>query len=150
MLRETTGDILDADCEALVNPVNTVGIMGTGLALQFKQKYPDMFIEYRTACRRGDLRPGETMVHFITRRENSQKIISFATKRDWRKPSQIEWIDTRLVSLRNTIDTLMIRSLAIPALGCGLGGLQWGAVRSLIVSRLGDLTADVLLYSPYS
>lgn len=147
MIRETTGDILTADVEALVNPVNTVGVMGAGLALQFKRKWPPMFWEYKAACRRGGLRIGSVIAHPTG--ANPQYIVSFPTKQHWRDPSRLEWIDQGLIGLRETVEALGMRSIAIPPLGCGLGGLDWTDVRGLIEDRLGGLDdVDVVLYVP--
>lgn len=152
MIRETTGDILTADVEALVNPVNTVGVMGAGLALQFKRKYPDMFVEYVAACRHSELKVGKLAVHFLKRArgvDGPRMVISFPTKRHWQQPSKLEWIDQGLTRLRASIEALMIRSIAIPQLGCGLGGLDLADVRKLIEDRLGGLDdVDVVLYVP--
>jgi O-acetyl-ADP-ribose deacetylase (regulator of RNase III) len=146
VIRETAGDILEADVEALVNPVNTVGVMGAGLALQFRRKYPDMFRQYIEVCRRGKMGIGQVMFYYNG--TNPRYIILFPTKRDWRDKSELEWIDQGLVGLREMIETLQIRSTAIPPLGCGLGGLAWADVRGLIVERLGGLDVDVALYGP--
>jgi O-acetyl-ADP-ribose deacetylase (regulator of RNase III) len=149
VIRETTGDILTADVEALVNPVNTVGVMGAGLALQFKRKYPAMFREYEQACRWGEVEIGHVMTYHNAGRWPNY-VINFPTKRHWSQPSKLEWIDSGLVSLRDVIGGLRIRSIAIPPLGCGLGGLAWPDVRGLIVERLGglDVDVDVVLYVP--
>lgn len=152
MIRETTGDILDADVEALVNPVNTAGVMGAGLALQFKLAYPDMYTEYQLACRQRALNVGYIKVHHLKRdlgRDTQPRmVISFPTKRHWQKPSRLVWIDEGLIRLRATIEALMIRSIAIPPLGCGLGGLDWTNVRKLIEDRLSELDVDIVLYVP--
>lgn len=146
MIRETSGDILTADVEALVNPVNTVGVMGAGLALQFKRKYPDMFNGYVAACRRGDVRVGEVMFHYNG--NNPRYIFNFPTKQRWQKPSRLEWIDSGLADMSKTMLYLKIESIAIPPLGCGLGGLNWGDVRQLINGHLGGFDVDVVLYAP--
>jgi O-acetyl-ADP-ribose deacetylase (regulator of RNase III) len=151
VIRETTGDILEADVEALVNPVNTVGVMGAGLALRFKHKYPEMYQEYRVACRQKALDVGYIKVHQLKRLPGvtqPRMVISFPTKRHWQKPSRLEWVDQGLVRLRGTVEALQIRSIAIPPLGCGLGGLNWADVRGLIGERLGDLDVDMVLYGP--
>jgi O-acetyl-ADP-ribose deacetylase (regulator of RNase III) len=144
VISEVCGDILDADTEAIVNPVNTVGVMGTGLALQFKRKYPKMFREYLSACRRGELKVGRVLVHSV--RGYPRLVVNFPTKRDWRDPSQLEWIEWGLADLQALIGELTIRSIAIPPLGCGHGGLGWSDVRKLIEQRLGDMDVDVVLY----
>jgi O-acetyl-ADP-ribose deacetylase (regulator of RNase III) len=145
MIRETTGDILLTDAEALVNPVNTVGVMGAGLAAQVKHTFPVIFREYKDACQRGGLRIGFVIAHPTG--THPRYIISFPTKQHWRDPSKLEWIDRGLMSLRQTVEELNIRSVAIPPLGCGLGGLAWPDVRELIDKRLGELVdVDVVLY----
>jgi O-acetyl-ADP-ribose deacetylase (regulator of RNase III) len=146
MILETTGDILTADVEALVNPVNTVGVMGAGLACQVKHTFPDVFRAYAAACQRDELRTGIVIAHPTG--TNPRYVVSFPTKQHWRDPSKLEWIEQGLIGLRETIDDLGIRSIAIPPLGCGLGGLDWPDVRGLIVERLGDLDVDVVLYGP--
>jgi O-acetyl-ADP-ribose deacetylase (regulator of RNase III) len=99
MIRETTGDILDADVEALVNPVNTVGVMGAGLALQFKRKYPDMLHQYVGTCRANEMCVGRVVVHYPGLGHRPWHIVLFPTKQDWRNPSQLEWIDAGLADL---------------------------------------------------
>jgi len=147
MVRETCGNILAADVDALVCPVNTVGVMGAGLAKQFRLAYPAMFDEYVAACREHRLGIGHVIARLVGARPRF--VVSFPTKRDWRQPSTLGWIDQGLLSLRETIDALEIRSIAVPALGCGLGGLRWPDVRGLIQKRLGDFSdVDVVLYAP--
>ena len=144
----TDGDILTADVEALVNPVNTVGVMGAGLAAQVKHTFPDVFQQYRAACEARELHTGIVIAHHTG--TNPRYIISFPTKQHWRDKSKLEWIDMGLISLRETIEDLGIRSIAIPALGCGLGGLSWTKVRAVIGTCLGDLAGvDVVLYPPH-
>lgn len=146
MIIECNGDILHAPADVLVNPVNTVGVMGKGLALQFKLAYPEMFAEYLAACCNGSLRVGRVMAH---KTDEFPYIISFPTKRHWRDPSRLEWIRLGLIHLRATICGLDVRSVAVPPLGCGLGGLNWGDVRKLIREEMGSLsTVDLLLYGP--
>lgn len=146
MIREVHGDILTADAEALVNPVNTEGVAGAGLALQFRRKYPVMYREYVRACQPGRMHTGRVICHTIA--PPHRFVISFPTKQAWRQPSKLEWIDEGLTDLALVIDYLSIRSIAIPPLGCGLGGLQWADVRELFEQRLGDLEVDVMLYAP--
>jgi O-acetyl-ADP-ribose deacetylase (regulator of RNase III) len=152
MIREVHGDILTADAEALVNPVNTVGVMGAGLALQFKRSYPEMYREYRAACEEHEIQIGEMHVYMLCRNPHHKPpywIINFPTKEDWRNPSELEWIDSGLDQLSWEVTSREIRSIAIPPLGCGLGGLHWPDVRALIEQRLGDLDGvDVMLYAP--
>jgi O-acetyl-ADP-ribose deacetylase (regulator of RNase III) len=133
-----TGDLLQADAEAIVNTVNCVGVMGRGLALQFKQAYPENFRAYEAACRRGDLRPGRMLV-FETGLANPRYIINFPTKRHWRDRSRMEDIDSGLTTLVDDICRRRITSIAIPPLGCGLGGLDWRNVRPRIEAALRGL-----------
>jgi O-acetyl-ADP-ribose deacetylase (regulator of RNase III) len=144
-----TGNLLEADTEALVNAVNTVGVMGKGLALQFKQAFSDNYRAYAAACKRGDVRAGEM---FVTETQASgvrRLIINFPTKRDWRARSKIEDIEAGLDTLVSEIRARSIRSIALPALGCGLGGLDWEAVRPLIESAFARLPdVRVLVYLP--
>lgn len=142
-----TGDLLDADVDALVNAVNCVGVMGKGLAAQFKKVFPDVFAEYARACKRGEVRPGK--VHVVSRREVPRHVINFPTKDHWRGASRIEWIRDGLASLVQAVRSLGIRSIAIPPLGCGLGGLEWAAVRPLIQDAFAEMPAvRVVLFEP--
>ncbi|MYE58242.1 MAG: DUF1768 domain-containing protein [Alphaproteobacteria bacterium] len=148
MLDYTTGNIFDSHCQAIVNPVNCVGVMGAGLALQFKQHFPENFAAYADACRTGALAPGRMHV-FDTGAEHPRFIINFPTKRHWRDPSRIEDIALGIDALNATIAEHDIRSVAIPPLGSGLGGLPWPDVRRLIADSLadpGDL--QIAVYEP--
>ncbi|WP_233875275.1 macro domain-containing protein [Paraburkholderia adhaesiva] len=132
MIELIDGNILYVDVEAVVNPVNCVGVMGRGLALQFKEMFPENFEAYATACVRGEVRPGQVFVFKRDPPENPQYIINFPTKRHWRDRSLIEDIDAGLADLVNVLRYWDIRSIAIPPLGCGLGGLDWVKVRPRI------------------
>ncbi len=148
-VKYTSGNILTADVEALVNTVNCVGVMGRGIALQFKQAYPTNFKEYEKACKSGDVEPGKMFVHHTGAFTNPQYIINFPTKRHWRGNSRMEDIETGLVDLVATIRNLSIRSIAIPPLGSGLGQLNWSDVKATIELALRDLNdVDVVLYEP--
>ena len=125
MITFKQGDLFQDSAEALVNPVNCVGTMGKGLAKEFKRKFPDNFREYVRACRAGRVRPGRMLVFHTHRPEINRYIINFPTKRDWRDPSRIEDIEAGVQVLADEVRNRRIRSLAIPALGCGLGGLPW-------------------------
>jgi O-acetyl-ADP-ribose deacetylase (regulator of RNase III) len=149
MLVMAHGDLLKADAEALVNPVNCVGVMGKGIAAQFKLAFPDNFATYEDACRRGDVRPGSMLVVATDQRVNPHWIINFPTKRHWRANSRIDDIEIGLVALVAEITRHNIRSLAVPALGCGLGGLQWSDVRPRIEHAFEVLPeVCVLLFAP--
>lgn len=149
MIQLTQGDILNADAEALVNTVNTVGVMGRGIALQFRKAFPENFKAYALACQAQQLQPGKMFVYDRKRLVNPRFIINFPTKRHWRSKSRIEDIQTGLVDLVNVVQQHQIGSIAIPPLGCGLGGLNWEEVRPLIIAAFASLPAvDVLLFEP--
>lgn len=149
MLRIVQGNLLLARTQATVNPVNTVGVMGKGLALAVKKTYPHAFIDYQAACKRGDVQVGRMFVTENTGLDGPRWLIHFPTKQHWRHPSRLEWIQSGLVDLRRVVAELKIRSIAIPALGCGLGGLDWSEVRPLIEATFADLPdVDVELYEP--
>jgi len=149
MIEETKGNLLSADADALVNTVNCVGQMGKGIALQFKQAFPDNFESYARACREGKVMPGKMFVFPTGRMVNPRYIINFPTKRHWRGRSRLEDIETGLEALLEEVRRLDIRSIAVPPLGCGNGALAWHVVRPMIVSafeRVPDIR--VLLYPP--
>lgn len=136
MIELTTGDIFRSDAEALVNTVNCVGVMGRGIALQFKNEFPDNFKAYAAACAREEVQPGKMFV-FETRRLTGPKyIINFPTKRHWKGKSRMEDIESGLVALTQEIRDRGITSIAIPPLGAGLGGLHWPDVRDRITDAL--------------
>ena len=143
-----SGDILRADVEALVNPVNLVGVMGKGLALQFKKAYPDNFVIYKEACDIEFFQPGMVLVSSTGGLQYPRFIINFPTKRHWREQSRLDDIEASLQHLHRAVRDLKIKSIAIPALGCGLGGLDWDEVRPLIERALETLPVRVLLFSP--
>src|SRR3954454_14533733 len=131
VIRYVQGDILDADAEALVNTVNTVGVMGRGIALHFKRAYPKNFKAYAAACKRGDVQVVQMFVFDRGELTNPRYIINFPTKKHWRAKSRIEDIQSGLKALVREIEALEIESIAIPPLGAGLGGLNWAQVRPL-------------------
>lgn len=137
MIELTTGDILQADAEALVNTVNCVGIMGRGVALQFKNSYPENFKAYQAACARGEVQPGRMFVFETGTLTSPKFIINFPTKRHWKGKSRIEDIESGLRALVEEVSTRGIHSIAIPPLGSGLGGLRWDEVRPRIEAALG-------------
>jgi O-acetyl-ADP-ribose deacetylase (regulator of RNase III) len=148
-IRLAHGNLLHADVEALVNTVNCVGIMGKGIALQFKNTYPDMFTDYRHACDTGQVRPGVMHVWETGQFGNPQWVINFPTKRHYRDMSRLDDIRIGLVGLVADVKAHGITSIAIPPLGCGLGGLQWAQVEPLIVTAFTPLPhVDVHLYPP--
>lgn len=143
----TRGDLLSADVDALVNPVNTRGVMGKGLALQFKRAFPEAFRAYAQACRRGEVVVGR--VHVVAREGAPRYLIHFPTKVHWRQPSLLSYVREGLVDLVTQVRTRAIGSIAIPPLGCGLGGLDWREVRPLIVGAFAELPeVRVLLFEP--
>ena len=149
MIRFTTGDILAEDAEALVNTVNCVGVMGRGIALQFKKAYPENFRVYAEACRRGDVRPGRMFVFETGALTNPRYIVNFPTKRHWRANSRIDDIDSGLKDLVSVIREHGIRSIAVPPLGSGLGRLEWSEVRSRIENALSEFNqVDVIVFEP--
>lgn len=149
MIKLTQGDILKADAEALVNTVNCVGVMGRGIALQFRKAFPENFKAYKAACDAGQVQPGKMFVYDLNRLYNPRFIINFPTKRHWKGKSRIEDIELGLEALIAVIQQQQIHSIAIPPLGCGLGGLNWEEVRSLIVEAFqSQPEVNVLLFEP--
>lgn len=136
MHKFVAGNIFNSKADALVDAVNCVGIKGAGLALQFKQRFPDSFDHYRRACRDGEIQPGKVLASCGS---GGILIIHFPTKLDWRDPSRLEWIESGLEDLVSQAINYQLKSIAIPQLGCGLGGLQWSEVRPLIVAASDQL-----------
>ena len=134
-------DLFAQDCAAIVNTVNCVGIMGKGLALTVRNRYPACYNAYRAACRRGQVRPGRLHLwrNMANRPGQARWIVNFPTKDHWRQPSRLEWIDQGLEALVELIQQEKIPSLAVPPLGCGLGGLNWAEVEPLILHYLQPL-----------
>ncbi|MBU2666517.1 macro domain-containing protein [Actinoplanes bogorensis] len=146
MIEEAHGNLLTADADALVNTVNTVGVMGKGIALQFKRAFPANFRAYRAACARGDIRLGHVWAFDTGVIGSRRYILNFPTKQHWRSSSRLADIAAGLDSLVDVVQELGIRSVAIPALGCGNGGLDWNEVRPLIekaCDRMQDVRAIV-------
>jgi O-acetyl-ADP-ribose deacetylase (regulator of RNase III) len=151
MIEFRTGDILRADVEALVNTVNCVGIMGRGIALQFKNDFPENFKAYEAACAREEVQPGKMFVYETRTLTNPKFIINFPTKRHWRGKSRMEDIDSGLKALAEEIRNRRIRSIALPPLGSGLGGLNWADVRLRIEAALrGFDDLEVIIFEPNS
>ena len=150
-LEFSKGDLFNADVEALVNTVNCVGVMGRGVALQFKRKFPDNFRAYADACKKELVQPGKMFTTERVALGQPRYIINFPTKRHWRGKSRIEDIGLGLVALKDEIERLGIHSIALPPLGSGLGGLDWREVRHLIeetFASVGDV--QVIVYEPSS
>ena len=151
MIQTANGNLLDADAEALVNAVNCVGVMGRGIALQFREAFPDNYTAYKAVCDRGELCPGRMFVFDLQRETNPRFIINFPTKRHWRDHSRLEDIQAGMSSLVGEIRQRQISSIAIPPLGCGLGGLDWNEVRPIIETAFAELPDVIaLIYEPIS
>jgi O-acetyl-ADP-ribose deacetylase (regulator of RNase III) len=145
MIELAQGDLLEANADALVNAVNTVGVMGKGIALQFKRTFPENFKVYEAACKSGQLQPGKMLVC----KAGDRYIINFPTKKHWRGASKLEYIEAGLRDLVEVIARHHIRSIALPALGCGAGGLDWSAVFPLIQQHLSPLDdIRVIVFAP--
>ncbi len=139
MIEYKTGNILTEDAEAIINTVNCVGVMGRGIALQFKKAFPDNFKAYATACKQKEVQPGRMFIYDMGGLANPRYIINFPTKRHWRGKSRMEDIEAGLKVLAEDISKLGIHSIAIPPLGSGLGGLEWEEVRQSIELVLSDM-----------
>lgn len=148
MISFTHGNILEAHADALVNTVNCVGIMGRGIALQFKNTFPDNFTSYAAACKRNEVQPGRMFVT-ETGELSPRFIVNFPTKRHWKGKSRMEDVEAGLVDLVRVIERLGIKSIAIPPLGAGLGGLEWDEVRPRIVAAMEKLpSVEIVIYEP--
>jgi len=149
MIEYKTGDILSEQTDALVNTVNCVGVMGRGIALQFKRNFPENFKAYASLCKQGKMQPGRVFVFETKQTIRPRYIINFPTKRHWRGKSRIEDIESGLESLVKEIRSLGIQSIAIPPLGSGLGGLNWTEVHARIQAALEGLDdVSVVIYEP--
>jgi O-acetyl-ADP-ribose deacetylase (regulator of RNase III) len=149
MIALRTGDILADDAEALVNTVNCVGVMGRGIALQFKKAFPENYKAYERACEASEVQPGRMLPFDTGRLRGTRYVINFPTKRHWKGKSKIEDIESGLAALVEDVKALGIRSIAVPPLGCGLGGLEWRVVRPMIERAFAALPeVDVRLYEP--
>lgn len=145
MIIYSSGDIFESNTTALVNAVNCQGVMGKGIAYQFKEKFPKNFINYKTACDENRFKIGNILITS----EKGKLIVNFPTKDEWRKKSQYEYIEKGLLTLKEEIIKREINSIALPPLGCGNGGLDWNRVEELIINIFSDLeNVDILLYAP--
>ena len=150
MIEYTKGDLLTSNAQALVNTVNTVGVMGKGIALHFKEMFPYNFTVYAAACKRGELVPGKMLVVKDSNLDLGERlIINFPTKVHWRQPSKYEYIEAGLKDLVRVIRDFEVGSIAIPPLGCGNGGLDWGVVKGMIERALAPVDGvDICVYEP--
>lgn len=148
MLEIKSGNLFNSGCEAFVNAVNTQGISGKGIALVFKKRYPEMFLDYKKECDNGNLFVGK--IH-VWKGENTPYIINFPTKKEWRYPSQYVYIEQGLIALDEKIKELRIKSIALPALGCANGKLDFNKIKKMI-QEFHDVNWNdikVLLYQPW-
>ena len=142
MIRYIEGDIFKSPAQVIVNTVNTVGVMGKGIALEFKKRYPDMFQAYRDICDRRKLKTGTLMLYY----EPDHWVLLFPTKENWRNPSRMEYIEAGLAKFCRTYAEKGITSVAFPKLGCGNGELNWSDVQPVMEKYLKDLPIDVYIY----
>ncbi len=149
MISFLSGNLLQSNAHALVNTVNTVGVMGKGIALQFKKEFPHNYAVYRDACLKHELKAG----HLLTVKDTSlllgeRLVINFPTKTHWRLPSEYSYIGQGLEALKLFITNEKIAAIALPALGCGNGGLDWPTVKQMICRHLEGLAAVIEVYEP--
>ena len=142
MIRYIEGDIFKSPAQVIVNTVNTVGVMGKGIALEFKKRYPDMFQAYRDICDRKKLKTGSLMLYY----EPDHWVLLFPTKENWRNPSRMEYIEAGLAKFCRTYAEKGITSVAFPKLGCGNGELNWSEVQPVMEKYLRDLPIDIYIY----
>lgn len=148
MITFTEGNLLEAPVEALVNTVNTVGVMGKGIALMFKDRFSHNYQLYSAACKSKQVQTGKMFITEVNEIIGPRWIVNFPTKQHWRTPSRLEWIVEGLQDLRHFIIEQQVKSIAIPPLGAGNGGLEWPAVREQIERVLGDLDVEILVFEP--
>lgn len=149
MIEYVTGDFFDYDADIRINTVNCVGVMGAGVALEFKNRYPEMFKEYVKVCKRGEIEPGKPHLWEEYDLFSRCMIINLPTKIHWRNPSEYEYIEKDLVWLREYLKDMPEEiKVTLPALGCGHGGLDWNVVKKQIEHYLGDLKVKILLFDP--
>lgn len=142
MVKYVHGNIFNSTAQTIVNPVNCVGAMGAGLARQFRDRYPDMYIKYREHCLSGLLKPGKLMLY----KAEDHWILNFPTKNDWRDDSVIKYIEDGLQKFVDTYKQKGITSIAFPKIGCGLGGLDWSLMKLVVEKYLNDLPIEVFVY----
>lgn len=145
MVTFVRGDMFKSPAQVLTNTVNCVGVMGKGVALEFKNRYPQMYNDYKALCDQGNVKPGTTYLW----EDDSAQVLNFPTKRHWRDNSVLQDIEDGLRHLAQSYEQMGIQSIAMPPLGCGLGGLKWSDVQPLIVKHLGAIPdLDVYVYEP--
>ncbi|WP_026969783.1 type II toxin-antitoxin system antitoxin DNA ADP-ribosyl glycohydrolase DarG [Algoriphagus terrigena] len=148
MIHYKKGNLLDSGADALVNTVNTVGVMGKGSALQFKNTFPENYKRYKAACQSKSLDVGQLLIVEEKTLLGEKTIINFPTKKHWKSPSKYDYVSSGLVALRETLPKLRVSSVAIPPLGCGNGGLDWGIVKPMIENALDGLDMDIFVFEP--
>jgi O-acetyl-ADP-ribose deacetylase (regulator of RNase III) len=148
VIKFISGNLFKSHAEALVNTVNTVGVMGKGIALQFKERFPENFIEYKKACKSGELKTGKMFVTEVSRLEGPRWVINFPTKKHWKLGSSYSYIEEGLEDLIKVIEDKKISSIAIPPLGAGHGGLEWEKVKTLIIEKLSKLNIEIEIFAP--
>src|SRR5690554_1972745 len=149
MTKVLVGDIFNSEMETLVNTVNCVGVMGKGIAKEFKSRYPDMFLEYKNMCDRKQIKLGELSIHEVNDIFSKRRIINFPTKGHWKSPSKLSDIIQGLDYFINNYQPWNITSIAFPPLGCGNGGLKWSYVGKIMYQKLKDLPIDIEIYAPF-
>lgn len=142
MISYVHGNLFESPAQTLVNTVNTVGVMGKGIAKEFKRRYPEMFKRYREFCKNGELSTGKLYLY----RTPNKWVLNFPTKQHWRSPSRIEWIEQGLKKFVDSYDSQGVTSISFPQLGCGNGGLRWEDVRPLMESSLTKLPIPVFIH----
>ena len=145
MIHFVNGNIFESKATALVNAVNTVGVMGKGIALEFKNRYPENCKIYKTTCDNGELKTGTVLA---VKESDGKMIINFPTKAHWKDASKYEYIKDGLKAMKHKMEEQDLKSIAMPALGCGLGGLKWKIVKGLIENELSSTNADIYVYEP--
>ena len=139
------GNIFESNCSTIVNTINCVGVMGKGIALEFKKRYPDMFIDYVQKCDKGEIKPGEPYVF-----QNGEiKILNFPTKEHWRSPSRLSYVENGLNWFMENYKKYDIDDIAFPPLGCGNGGLSWDIVGPIMYQKLKNLPINIEIYAPF-
>jgi O-acetyl-ADP-ribose deacetylase (regulator of RNase III) len=144
MIELLRGDMFDHPADARVNTINCVAVMGKGVALAFKKRYPKMFAAYKEACRDGEIKPGGVWTYVI----DNLTVFNLATKDDWRDPSRYEWIESGMKALGREIVRTEVRIVTLPAPGCGNGGLDWQRVLPIVMEHLCPLKAMVRVFEP--